>query len=59
MAGIGPLVVNQGGDLQTVKIEVALKAAARAYRYPEPCQSYPVMGRGSGPRRNIERPDRG
>lgn len=56
MSGVGPLVIHGGGELQTVRIEVALKEAAKIHGYRKPLQTFFMKERGSGPRRNIERP---
>lgn len=52
---LGPLVINQGGEVRKVKVETALKEASRVYRYPTPLKTFPQVEKVSGPRRNIKR----
>lgn len=53
---LGPLVINPAGEVRKVKVGAALKEASRVYGYRKPLQTFSMMERGPGPRRNIERP---
>lgn len=56
-AGIvmGPLVINQGGEVQTVRIETALREATRVHGYRKQLQTFFMKERKAGPWRNIQR----
>lgn len=51
MMGIGPVVINQGGEVRTVKLVDALELITGRTQHPAAGRNYPRIN----PRRNIRR----